>query len=94
MTAPLDGVFWVVAGALLVVLPTWADRSDEPAEEERRQQDRIAASEDTIRDHVLALEHEALELELERLDDKATELEHHLQELQTILEDLERDGTY
>ena len=53
----------VVAGALLIVLPTWADRSDERAAELREHEEQMAAAEAEMQQSMLVLERQALELE-------------------------------
>jgi beta-lactamase regulating signal transducer with metallopeptidase domain len=73
-------VLAVTAGALLLVLPTWADRSEEREAELSRQEERLVEAEAEIREGVLALEREAMELEkkLQEVRERQRELEMQL----------------
>jgi beta-lactamase regulating signal transducer with metallopeptidase domain len=53
----------IAAGALLIVLPTWADRSDERAAELREYEEQLASAQAEMQQNMLALERQALELE-------------------------------
>jgi beta-lactamase regulating signal transducer with metallopeptidase domain len=68
------------AGALLLVLPTWADRSDERAAELREYEEQLAATQAEMEQSMLALERQALELE-----EQLREVRARQQELQMEL---------
>jgi beta-lactamase regulating signal transducer with metallopeptidase domain len=67
----------VAAGALLIVLPTWADRSDDRAAELREQEEQLAAARVEMEQSMLALERQALELEEQLREIRARQ--HELQ---------------
>jgi beta-lactamase regulating signal transducer with metallopeptidase domain len=70
----------VAAGALLIVIPTWADRADERDENLRQQEEQLVQAEAEIREGVRALELQALELEkqLQAVRERQRELEMQL----------------
>jgi beta-lactamase regulating signal transducer with metallopeptidase domain len=75
LSRPQRVVLAVVAVALLVVLPTWAERSGDPADELRERELGVAAQEAEIRESMLALEREAHELEVQLREVRARQRE-------------------
>jgi len=70
----------IAAGALLVVLPTWADRKPDDAAELRKEEARLTASEAGVRASMAELEREAqlLESELQQIRARQRDLELEL----------------
>ncbi len=71
----------LVAAGLLLVVPTWADRTPEENAELRAQEQELAQAEAMVRAGVLDLEHQAqmLERELHEVRTQQRELQHSLQ---------------
>jgi len=78
----------VAAGALLLVLPTWADPTPDEAAELRKEEARLAASEAGARASLLELEREArlLEAELQQIRSRQRDLELELMHQREELE--------